>query len=154
MAAPVAREHQPIYMCEMMERLGIEPGGGMAPQLGLSYATVLRRCEACPSKEACRDWLDSMPTSVAFAPRFCPNADIFFELQVDQPGAHQQDLLAAFPTLAAICPRCGEPMKLARTVPKLGVLPELLVFRCPSCNEVETKETTAGDLPAVLGGVV
>jgi hypothetical protein len=27
-----------------------------------------------------------MPSSVAFAPRFCPNADIFFELQVDQPG--------------------------------------------------------------------
>ncbi len=87
MAAPVARERQAIYLCEMMERLGIEPGGGMAPHLGLSYATALRRCGACPFKEACRDWLDSMPKSVAFAPRFCPNADIFFELQVDQPVA-------------------------------------------------------------------
>ena len=37
-------------------------------------------------------------------------------------------------------------MKLARTVPKFGALPELLVFQCPSCNEVETKESTAGDL--------
>jgi Family of unknown function (DUF6455) len=151
MAAPVARERQPIYLCEMMERLGIEPGGGMAPHLGLRYATALRRCEACPSKETCRDWLDSMPASVAFAPRFCPNADIFFELQVDQPGAHQQDILAASPTLAATCPRCGHLMRLARTVPKLGVLPELFVFRCPSCNEVETKQSTLGDLPAVLG---
>ena len=151
MAAPVARERQAIYLCEMMERVGIEPGGGMAPHLGLSYATALRRCGACPFKEACRDWLDSMPESVAFAPRFCPNADIFFELQVDQPGAHRQDMIAASPTLAAICPGCGDAMRLARTVPKFGALPELLVFRCPSCNEVEMKENTAGDLPAVLG---
>ena len=28
-----------------------------------------------------------MPAAVAFAPRFCPNADIFFELQADEPGA-------------------------------------------------------------------
>ncbi len=88
MAAPVARKRKLIYMCEMMERLGIEPGGGVVPHLGLIYATALRRCEACPSKEACCDWLDGMPTSVAIAPRFCPNGDIFLELQVDQPRAH------------------------------------------------------------------
>jgi hypothetical protein len=87
MAAPTARERQPIYMCEMMERLGLEPGGGVVALLGLSYATALRSCEVCPSKEACRGWLDSMPASVVFAPRFCPNADIFFELEVDQPSA-------------------------------------------------------------------
>ena len=87
MAAPSARERRPIYMCEMMECLGIEPGGGVVPSLSLSYATALHRCEACPSKQACRDWLDRMPASAVFAPRFCPNADIFFELQVDQPSA-------------------------------------------------------------------
>jgi hypothetical protein len=86
MAAPAAREHQAIYICEMMERLGLDPGGGEVPRLGLSYATALRRCQACPSKPACRDWLDSLPASAAFAPNFCPNADIFFELQVDQPS--------------------------------------------------------------------
>jgi hypothetical protein len=37
-------------------------------------------------KKACRDWLDSLPASVPLPPRFCPNADIFFELQVDRPG--------------------------------------------------------------------
>jgi hypothetical protein len=87
MAAPIARKRQPIYICEMMEHLGIEPGGGVAPSLGLSYTTAFHRCETCPSKQACRDWLDRMPASVAFAPRFCRNADIFFELQVDQPSA-------------------------------------------------------------------
>jgi len=87
MAAPNAHERHPIYMCEMMQRLGIEPGGGVVPSLSLSYATALRCCEACPSKQVCRDWLDGMLASVAFAPRFCPNADIFFELQVDQPSA-------------------------------------------------------------------
>jgi len=77
----------------MMERLGIEPGGGVAPHLGphlgLRYATALRHCETCLSKEVCRDWLTSAPASIALAPSFCPNADIFFELQVDQPRARR-----------------------------------------------------------------
>jgi hypothetical protein len=70
----------------MMERLGIEPGGGVVPRLSLTYATALHRCEPCRSKQACREWLDGMPGSAAFAPGFCPNGDILFELQVDQPG--------------------------------------------------------------------
>jgi hypothetical protein len=84
MAAPTARESHPIHIREMMERLGVEPGGGAI--LSLSYAAALHRCEDCPSEPACRDWLRTMPASVAFAPGFCPNADIFFELQVDQCG--------------------------------------------------------------------
>jgi Family of unknown function (DUF6455) len=87
MAAPAMPEYLPINICEMMERLGIEQGGGVIPRLSLKYLTVLRRCEACPAKKACRDWLDSLPASVSLPPRFCPNADIFFELQFDQPGA-------------------------------------------------------------------
>jgi hypothetical protein len=71
----------------MMERLGIEPGAGGVPHLGLSYMTAFHRCELCLSKQACRDWLSRMPASVMFAPRFCPNADIFFELQVNQAGS-------------------------------------------------------------------
>jgi hypothetical protein len=31
-------------------------------------------------------------------------------------------------------------MDLARTIPKLGVLPELIVVHCPSCKGVDTKE--------------
>jgi hypothetical protein len=60
--------------------------GGVLPKFSLSYATALHRCESCPSKCACRKWLDRMPDSVSFAPPFCPNVDIFFELQVDQQG--------------------------------------------------------------------
>lgn len=45
-----------------------------------------RRCEACRSKKACRDWLDYAPAMVNFAPCFCMNAYILFELQCDQPG--------------------------------------------------------------------
>jgi hypothetical protein len=89
MAAPAACEPRSISICEMMQRLGIEPGGGVVPRLSLSYAAALHRCETCPSKQACRDWLDSMSASVALAPRFCPNADIFFELQADRPGARR-----------------------------------------------------------------
>lgn len=85
MNTPVPREAQSPHLFEMMERLGIDPGGGAVSALGLSYATALRRCEACPFKQICRDWLDSMPRSVATAPAFCPSADILCELQVDQP---------------------------------------------------------------------
>jgi hypothetical protein len=35
MAEPAARNSAPIYMREMMERLGIEPGGGTVPSLSL-----------------------------------------------------------------------------------------------------------------------
>ena len=86
MDVPALRERQPTHIVEMMQRLGIEPGGGAVSQLCLSYATAFHRCEACSSKPACREWLDSAPRPATFAPRFCPNADILFELQVDQPS--------------------------------------------------------------------
>ena len=72
MAAPAIPEHLPIYICEMMERLGIEQGGGVMPRLSLTYATALHRCEPCPAKPACRDWLDDLPASVPLPPRLAP----------------------------------------------------------------------------------
>jgi hypothetical protein len=42
------------------------------------------------------------------------------------------------PTL--VCLSCGDTMKQLRTIPKLGVRPEQLIFVCPSCNGVDTKE--------------
>ena len=84
MKAPIREYSTHIY--EMMARLGIEPGAGVLPQFSLRYATALRRCEDCRSKKACQDWLDYAPAMVNFAPEFCMNADILFELQYDQAG--------------------------------------------------------------------
>ncbi len=42
------------------------------------------------------------------------------------------------PTL--VCLSCGDTMKHLRTIPKLGVRPETLIFVCPSCKGVGTKE--------------
>jgi hypothetical protein len=81
----------PVHIYEMMARLGIEPDAGVLPRLSLRYATTLQRCEACRSKNACQDWLDYAPAMVNFAPCFCPNADILFELQYDQPGPRRVD---------------------------------------------------------------
>ena len=75
-----------MYICEMMDRLGIERAGGVVARLGLTYAVAFRRCEACPSKQACREWLDRKPPWLGFAPRCCPNADIFHELRLNQPA--------------------------------------------------------------------
>ena len=39
-----------------------------------------------------------------------------------------------------VCPSCGDTMKHLRTILKLGVRPEKLIFVCPTCKEVETKK--------------
>ena len=53
------------------------------------------------------------------------------------------------PTL--VCLACGDTMKHLRTIPKLGVRPQLLVLACPSCKQVETmKDNRSGVTPALL----
>ena len=52
-------ERQSIFLGEMMERLGIDPAGGVVPRLSLTYLTAFHRCHSCPSKQTCRAWLDS-----------------------------------------------------------------------------------------------
>jgi len=74
------------HIYQMMSRLGVDPAGGITPRLGLRYATALHRCGGCGFKKACQDWLDLAPALVNFAPDFCLNADILFELQCDQAG--------------------------------------------------------------------
>ena len=82
MAAPA----KPTYLREMMDRLGVDPAGGVIAHSSLTYLTALHRCQACPSQRDCRAWLDSAPMSMAFAPRFCPNGDLLFELRHYQGG--------------------------------------------------------------------
>lgn len=79
----------PVY--EMMARLGVEPGNTAVPQLGVRYATAMRRCEHCESRIACREWLDRAPAMMNFAPDFCANSDILFELRYDQSGPRHCD---------------------------------------------------------------
>jgi|SRR5262245_21804854 hypothetical protein len=39
-----------------------------------------------------------------------------------------------------LCPDCREPMKLVKTIPHVGGLPEIFVFYCSRCKQAETKE--------------
>ena len=43
-------------------------------------------------------------------------------------------------TRTIVCLSCGDTMKHLRTLPKLGVRLEKLIFVCPSCKGVDTKE--------------
>ncbi len=43
-------------------------------------------------------------------------------------------------TPTIVCLSYGDTMKYLRTIPKLGVRPEKLIFHCPSCKGVDTKE--------------
>ena len=47
MAALSIREHRPVHVFEMMERLGIEPSSSVTPRSSLTYATAVHRCEVC-----------------------------------------------------------------------------------------------------------
>ena len=87
MLAPTSHEHRPVQVFELMARLQIEPCASVLPRFSLRYATAIHRCEACKRQQACRGWLDQAPAIVRFAPNFCPDRDILFELQFDQLGS-------------------------------------------------------------------
>jgi hypothetical protein len=67
---------------KMMEQIGIELGGGVIPRFSLMYASAVRTCLKCESVDACSKWLGAA-SATSVAPDFCPNADIFFELEFD-----------------------------------------------------------------------
>jgi Family of unknown function (DUF6455) len=92
MASADKCDHKPACIYEMMERLGIEVGGGILPRHSLTYATAFHRCEQCQTPDACREWLKTAPEALNFAPKFCPNGDILFELQFDLPGARTPEV--------------------------------------------------------------
>jgi len=43
-------------------------------------------------------------------------------------------------TKPGFCQHCGEPLRVTRTIPKLGGLPELRMFRCDECGRVASEE--------------
>jgi hypothetical protein len=51
---------------------------------------------------------------------------MFFYMASDTPGP-------------PLCPDCGEPMKLVKTLSHLGGLPEIWVFYCSRCKQADTK---------------
>jgi Family of unknown function (DUF6455) len=86
-AATATTERQPTHIVEMMERLGLDPGAGAIPRLSLAHITAFHRCQACPLTARCGAWLENHRGPLTFAPPFCPNGDILFELKINDPGA-------------------------------------------------------------------
>ncbi|MBS0533723.1 MAG: hypothetical protein JSR72_06665 [Proteobacteria bacterium] len=80
------KRSRPPYLFEMMQGLGIDPSRRTIAQSELTLVTALQQCRNCRSKEQCRAWLDQAPMSFAFAPGFCPNKDLLFDMQFDQGG--------------------------------------------------------------------
>ena len=48
-----------------------------------------------------------------------------------------------------VCLSCGDTMKYLCKIPKLGVRPEKLIFHCPSCKGVDTKELISVTPPTI-----
>jgi Family of unknown function (DUF6455) len=95
MSASTALEDRTIYTSGMMERFGIEPGGGVLPRLSLLYSTAFHRCQSCPSMKACREWLGRAPTTARLPPSFCPNSDILLELQFISANSPKERIVGA-----------------------------------------------------------
>jgi hypothetical protein len=87
MAISAATQSQPTHITEMMERLGLDPGAGAIPRLSLAHITAFHRCQACPLEARCAAWLAGHRRPLKFAPSFCPNNDILFEMKFNDPGA-------------------------------------------------------------------
>jgi hypothetical protein len=77
-----SRDLGELEVYKMLERLGIELGAGVIPRYGLMYTSAVRACRSCGSVRACTEWLGAS-SATAVAPDFCPNADIFFELELE-----------------------------------------------------------------------
>ena len=61
-------------------------------------------------------------------------------------------LMNGSPTSAApVCPRCGKPMRFARSIPGIGSLPELWTFECRECAEATTEAKEPADDEAGAG---
>jgi hypothetical protein len=45
------------------------------------------------------------------------------------------------------CRLCSRPMKLIRRLPKIGPAPELLVFYCEDCDEIDSADWRRAPLP-------
>jgi len=61
---PAARQTQASYMREMMQRLRARSGRGRGLALQSELLDRHAPCAACPSKRACREWLDGTPEPV------------------------------------------------------------------------------------------
>jgi hypothetical protein len=54
--------------------------------------------------------------------------------------ANERSHLEPDSTRTLVCPSCGDTMRHLHTIPQVGVRLEKLIFVCPSCEEVDTKE--------------
>jgi hypothetical protein len=58
----------------------------------------------------------------------------------DTPSTNERSPLVPDGEPTIVCRSCGDTMKHFRTISRLGVRPEQFMFRCPSCNGVDTKQ--------------
>jgi hypothetical protein len=91
---------------------------------------------------------DSSPTaapcqaSVAESPVALPPVSVESRMPYDTPPAPAIERLPLVSdgTPTMLCPSCGDTMKHSRTIAKLGVRLERLIFVCPSCKGVDNRE--------------
>jgi len=64
-------------MCEMLDRLGLDPSMLAHGRLASDLRAAVNRCQSCNADQVCLDWLVRAPECVDKPPAFCPNAELF-----------------------------------------------------------------------------
>jgi len=77
-----------VNIGRMMERLGIDPAYGVLPSYGVIFSSAWRTCRRCAASAECTKWLAETRASAVGPPRFCPNADLLWELLCDPAVGH------------------------------------------------------------------
>ena len=77
-----------VNIGRMMERLGIDPAYGVLPRYGVIFSSAWRTCRRCAGSAECTKWLAETRASAVGPPRFCPNADLLWELLCDPAVGH------------------------------------------------------------------
>ncbi len=63
-------------LCDMLERLGLDPGMLAHGRLATALRAAVATCQSCDRDQLCQSWLVRAPEWLDAAPAFCPNAEL------------------------------------------------------------------------------
>ena len=64
-------------LCDMLDRLGLDPAMLAHGRLATGLRSAVRTCQSCDRDQLCQAWLLRAPEWIEQPPAFCPNTELF-----------------------------------------------------------------------------
>ena len=106
-------------------------------KLDLAIVLISLICVSSPTAALCQ--ASAAESSVALPP---VSAELHVSYYTPSTSSVERRHRVPDSKRTIVCLSCGDTMMHLRTLPKLGVRPEKLIFVCPSCKGVDTKQLT------------